>query len=144
MFESVFGLRERWPRYTDFSLIFCSFAPVYRCDVATSCPGVRRLPFQNLQGSWKALNIFSYLSLLNRLLKTSWPSRQPPPLFLWNFALFLKNSSAPRPPHLEFSGSARECSWKIKRSMLNYPIKQKRTMAMAGLKNSNSKKNNGS
>ena len=95
MFESVFGLRERWPRYTDFSLIFCSFAPVYRCDVATSCPGVRRLPFQNLQGSWKALNIFSYLSLLNRLLKTSWPSRQLPPLFLWNFALFLKNSSEP-------------------------------------------------
>lgn len=82
VFESVFGLRERWPRYTDFSLIFCSFAPVYRWDVATSCPGVRRLPFQNLQGSWKALNIFSYLSLLNRLLKTSWPSRQPPPLFL--------------------------------------------------------------
>ena len=50
---------------------------------------------KNLQGSWKALNIFSYLSLLNRLLKTSWPSRQPPPLFLWNFALFLKNSSEP-------------------------------------------------
>ena len=71
-----------------------------------------------------------------------WTAVTPFPV---NFCIIFKEfKRAPRPPHLEFSGSARECSWKINQSMLNYPIKQKRTMAMAGLKNSNSNKTNGS